>query len=152
MRFEQPFLAIHSILDGSRGLPAIAAVGLHFARFHIVGKICLQHFVAQKANQPSVLDREKHFNAADKVTRHQVGAAQIDLLFSSVVEVVDPAVLQEAPHDAGNPDCFAHARNSRPQAADAAHQQIHFYASLRRFIKKTNHFRIFERVHLENQV
>src|SRR5262249_35349934 len=60
MCFQQRFLAVHRISARSRCLPAIAAIRLHLACFHIVGKIRFQHFVAQKANQSAVLDREEH--------------------------------------------------------------------------------------------
>ena len=39
-------------------------------------------------------------------------------------EAIDAAVLEEAPDDRLHPDVLGQARNSRPQAADAAHDEV----------------------------
>ena len=46
------------------------------------------------------------------------------------LNTIDPAVLQEAIDDAADADVLGDARQARPQAADAAHDQVDRHAGL----------------------
>ena len=87
------------------------------------------------------------------IARHQVGAADVDLLLAAVVEVVNAAVFQKTPHDADHFDVIADPRHAGPQTADAAHQQLDLARppampdTAARIISG-----IHQRVHLENQM
>ena len=49
-----------------------------------------------------------------QVASHKVGAAEINLLGSSVLEIVDAAMLQELAHDARDADIFTESTDQRP--------------------------------------
>jgi hypothetical protein len=61
-----------------------------------------------------------------------------------------PGVLQEAADDRANADVVADAGNARPQAADAAHDEVNGTPSLRRAIERANHLVVGDRVHLDD--
>ena len=57
-------------------------------------------------------------------------------------------MLEIAAKDASHANVLAHARHSRTQAAQAAHEQINLHASLAGTIQRVDHLRISDRVHL----
>src|SRR5215469_3619719 len=58
----------------------------------------------EAADEFRVLHRENDLHAMVEVAPHQVGAAKIHFFRSAIAEIVDPAVFQETPHNAGHPD------------------------------------------------
>ncbi len=94
------------------------------------------------------LDREHHLHAAIEVARHPVGARQIDLRLVVGAEDVDPAVLQEPIDDAADADVLGDARQARPQAADAANDQVDRHARLAGAVQGLDHAVIDQRVEL----
>src|SRR5213076_865339 len=97
--------------------------------------------------QDAVLDGEDHFDAAQKVSRHPVGAAQEDLRLAGVLEIADAAVFEEAVHDAAHRDVFTDTGNAGTQAANAAHDEVDLYSRLRGLIQRFNYLRIHQGVH-----
>ena len=148
--FDEVLLAVYWVL--ATGASRIATVGMHVARFHCVGKVGGEDLVAEMADQFGFADGEDYLDSAVQVSRHQVGAAEIDLFLARIAEIVDSAVLEEAAHDAGYLDVFAYAFDSGAQAADPTHQQINLHASLRCFIEQADGALVDQGVHLENQV
>ena len=63
-------------------------------------------------------------------------------------EAVDAAVLQEAADDALDADVLGQAGDARPQAADAAHDEVDLHAGLARLVERIDDLRVDERVHL----
>ena len=75
-----------------------------------------------------------------------------DFFLARVSEVVDPAMLEKPPDNAGHSDVFAHASNPRTQTANSADKQINLHARLRCLVQQTNGALVHESVHLEDQV
>ena len=93
-------------------------------RLDIVGQAGFQDFVPHPVPQLAVLHWEDGFNAAEKIARHPVRAAQENLRLAAVLKIINPAVLQKAVHHAAHRDVVADPGPLRPQTADAAHQKI----------------------------
>src|SRR5665811_67722 len=149
---HQDLLAVERDLPVAARRALVTAVRHHAARLDVIHQVLRQDLVADAPHQLLIFHREEQLHAAVEIARHQVGAAQIDFLLAAVAEIEDAAVLQKPPHDAGHPNGLAHPRNSGPQAADPADQQIDPNARLRGTIQTADHFGIHQRVHFENQV
>ena len=59
-------------------------------------------------------------------------------------------MLEETPDDADDANAVGEALDLRPQAADAAHDEVDFHAGLRREIQRVDDLRVHERVHLRD--
>ena len=81
-------------------------------------------FVAQRRR----FDRKSDLDPAIEIARHPVGARQIEIGLAGVLEIVNPAVLEETADNADDADVFTQPGNFRPQAADAPDDQIDFHA------------------------
>src|SRR6185437_15250828 len=112
----------------------------------------LQNSVAQAADQALILNRKQNLHPAIQISRHQVGAARVDKLVATVVEVVNAAVFQKTSKNASDANGFAYSGNARAQGTDAPDDEINFYARLRCFIKQPYHTGIFQRVHFKNKM
>src|SRR5262249_39640088 len=86
-----------------------------------------------------------------QVSSHDVGAAQINLFAAVILEIVDPAVLQEAADNTRDPNILANSIDAGTQRTNPADQQIDLYAGLRRLVQQPDHPDVFKRVHLESQ-
>ncbi len=75
--------------------------------------------------------REANFHAPEHVAVHQVGAGCVDGPIPAVHKCIDASVLQEAADQSSDLDIVGDAGNARPQAANAAHDQLDFDACLR---------------------
>ena len=67
---------------------------------------------------------KKGFDPVIEVSRHDIGAAEIELLLAAIMKVVSAAVLKKTADDAYNPDIIAYSRNSGLKTADAANDEI----------------------------
>ena len=85
-----------------------------------------------------------------QIARHPVGAAQVNFLVAAVLEVINPAVLQESPYDAAHLDAIAHPAYPGIQRADAAHDQLNLHARLAGAIQLLHHVLVQQRVHLRH--
>ena len=63
-------------------------------------------------------------------------------------EAVDARMLEEAADDALHVDVLGEARNARPQAADAAHDEVDLHAGLARLVERVDDLAVDQRVHL----
>src|SRR5439155_2281590 len=97
--------------------------------------------------QDAVLDGEDDFDAAQKVSRHPVGAAQEYLRLAGVLEIPDAAVFEEAVHDAAHRDIFTDTGKAGTQAANAAHDEVDLCSRLRSLIQRFNHTGIHQGIH-----
>src|SRR5262249_3356447 len=79
---------------------------------------------------------------------HEIGAADEHRRVAAVLEPEDARVLEEAPDDGTNGDAIADARDPRPQAADAADDEIDTYARLRRAVESLDDFVVRQAVQL----
>src|ERR1700684_1982361 len=82
------------------------------------------------------------------MARHPVAAADIDFFVAVVAEVVNPAVLEEAAHDAAHADAIAQTAYTRPQGANATHDEIDLHSGLRSAIQGLNHVLVEQCIHL----
>ena len=149
---EQLLLGVDTVLSGGSLLPDISTIGEHLAGLYIVVEVERQHFVAQVPHYPVVFDGKEHFNPAIKVARHQIGATRENQFLAAVVEVIEPAVFQEAADDANDADVLAHSRDAWAQAAGSANQEINPHACYRSFVEQTNHSGVGQRIHFKNHV
>ena len=121
---QQPLLAADRRLIVGRLAADVATIAAQLTRPLIVVQLGFEHAAANVGADAGIFDREEGLDPPIQVTGHQVGAAQVDLGIAAVLEIINAAVLEEAPDDAGHADVLADPRHARPQAADAAHDQI----------------------------
>jgi hypothetical protein len=72
-----------------------------------------------------VEDREHQLDAAEEVPVHPVRARAIDLFASRRCGSSSSASARESGRRSSARECFRRYRDARPQAADAAHDQVH---------------------------
>ena len=77
-----------------------------------------------------VVDGCNSFHAAIEIARHPVGRAEKKLVVTAIRKVKKSRVLEEPPDDAHHSDAIAHPRNTRPQTADAAYDEVDLDAGL----------------------
>ncbi len=87
--------------------------------------------VDQSPPELGIFDREHDLDAAAKVARHPVGRGEEDFRLVAIFEISDPRMLEVFVDDADDPDIVRDAWHPRPQAADAADDQVDLYARLR---------------------
>jgi hypothetical protein len=100
--------------------------------------------------QFGVLDGKQDFDPPIQIARHEIRAAEEDLLVTTVAEVVDPRVLQKPADYRGHGDVLADARHSRPETADSTHLEIDLNAGLRGLVQRSDAGLVDKRVHLES--
>src|SRR5882762_4340012 len=66
---------------------------------------------------------------------HPVGAADIDLIVTTISEIKDPAMFEKAADDISYADSFRHSGNAGTQDANAADDQLDRHTCLRCFVK-----------------
>src|SRR5262249_1188353 len=134
----------------SRRLATVCAVALQCACLRVVHEINCQDRLPQVPFEPRVLDGKEHLDAPIQIAIHQIGAPQVNLLRTTVGEVVDPAMLKESPDDAPDPNRLAHAWTPWAQTAHATNDQVCLYAGLRGTVQRHDDVLICERVALED--
>ena len=100
------------------GLVRVRAILVHAARASLIMQVGVKNLVLKTPHQSGPFHRKEHFHTAVQVPRHQIGAAEVDLLGIAVRKVEDPAVLEEAADDARDADVFADAGYARTHARD----------------------------------
>src|SRR5262249_20724451 len=132
----------------ARYAPDVRTVGLHLPGAVPGRELRIEHR-AQLLPEQRVFDGRHHLDATLEVALHAVGGADQVFLLAAVAEVVDTAVLQEAPHYAHHADRLRQAGHTRPQAAGVADDQIDLHAGLRRSVERLGDVDVLEGVHLE---
>ncbi len=92
------------------------------------------------------LDRKGDFDPAKKISRHPIGAGEIDFGLPAIFEIIDPAVLEKPADDADDANVIAQARNLRSQTTNPAHDQVDCHFSARRFVKFFDDLLIDQRI------
>src|SRR6266550_993499 len=82
----------------------IAAVLAELPRVMSVGKIGFQSFGDNACLEIRIEYRERHFDTAEKIAPHPVGAGQIDVLLAVVLEVPNTVVLEKSTDDGAHAD------------------------------------------------
>src|SRR5262249_8685405 len=122
-----------------------------FSRFHVVCEVQRKDFVTQAPHEPGLSDWRKDFYAAIKVSRSQIGAADVNLFLTAIREKINTAVFEEPAHNASHADVLAYGQ-AGPDAGRPPHNQIDADARHRGLIKQLDHFGIDQRVHLKNEM
>ena len=91
-------------MAGTTRVSQITSIRLHVSPLDRVRQVSSEHFVAEVPYQLRVTNRKHNFDPAVQVSRHQIGASQINLFLACISEVVNSAVLQEASHDTNYAD------------------------------------------------
>src|SRR4051794_37409189 len=123
--------------------PNVLPVGLKLPRLYVVLQAQFKHVVSQHATQGRVVYWNDHLDPAIEVSRHPIGASDIDLLLSTVAEVEDTAVLQESSDDRDDAYVLGKVGNAGPQAADAPDNKIDLHSARRRSIEAPDEFRVY---------
>src|ERR671916_2061739 len=143
---EEDRLAVQRLLS-FLGMAALElAVGLERPAVRGVGELEVEEAADLLAVAP-LAQGEGGLHAAVEVALHQVGAAEVDRLLVGA-EGEDAGMLQEAAHEGDDADVLAHALDARPQAADAAHNQVYLHPGLRRLVEQLYYLGVRERVGL----
>ena len=83
-------------MDGIRltspAASTVTSVALQMMSFLFVGQLDVKN-VLQATNQLGAVDRKEDFDSMTQVPSHEVGAAEINFLGTSVPEIIDAAVL-----------------------------------------------------------
>ena len=116
-------------------------------RFHVVIEFRLKD-VHDLSLQRLILDREYDLDALVKVSRHPVRGTHEDFRIFIVAEPENSGMLEEVSDDRADVNRLGDARDTGPQAADAADQQFDRDAGSRRRIQGFNDIRIAQRIHL----
>ena len=85
-------LAIDCIRLSPSGAFDVMSVALQKMRFPFICQLNVKN-VLQATNQLGIAYRKEDFDAVTQVASHEVGAAEINVLSSSVPEIVDAAML-----------------------------------------------------------
>src|SRR6266581_8287023 len=120
----------------------VRAVGLEQAGLQVVGQRNLQQLAFDPLAQIPVVDWEDGFDAPEEIAGHPVGAAHKRLRLAGVLEIEDAAVFEEPVHDAAHGDILAEARQSGPQAANSAHDEVDLDPRLGSLIKRLDHLAV----------
>src|SRR5262249_38966308 len=102
-------------------------------------------------------DRHQHLDAAMKIARHPVGGRDVNLGIGvrkrlAGAEADDAAVLEKAPDDALDADVLGKSGHTRPQAADAADNELDLNAGLGGAVECVDDAGIDHRVELRPDV
>src|SRR4051794_37586124 len=95
--------------------PNVASVGLQFARFHVVIQETREDVLHDFVAQDRIFDWKGDLHAANEIPRHPIRARHVKHRLAAVLEIVNAAVLQEAPDNADDADVFAQAWDFWPE-------------------------------------
>ena len=118
---DECLLAVDRVGSGAIWASGIRTVRPHVACFDLIGEVGVKDVAAEVVDQFGIAHGKNNLDSAVEVSRHQIGAAEIDLFLASISEIVDSTVFEEAADDAGYFNVFAYALNPRTQAADPSH-------------------------------
>lgn len=133
-------LAVDLRVGGWRAL--VTSVGLKESAFGAFGQASGQDFVDDAVSEDAVFDGEDGFDSVEEVSGHPIGASDVNFWLAGVFEVENPAVFEEASHDAFDGDVFAEAGHAGSQAADAADDELRLDAGLGGSIECFDHFAV----------
>ena len=134
-------------------IAGIGAVGAQIPALRLILEIGDHDLVQHLLMHGRIVDRNQGLDAAVEVARHPVRRGDVDLGLRrrqsmTRAEADDAAMLEEAADDALYPDVLGQAGHARPQAADAAHDELDLHARLAGAVERVDHARIDQRVEL----
>ena len=99
-----------------------------------------------------IFHREQNLHTPVQITRHPVRTGQIDLLLTTIQEIVDPAVLQKITNQRADFNILTDPWNPYLQTADSPYHQFNLYSRCTGLIKSGNQFLITQRIHLRHNM
>src|SRR5207248_9973176 len=102
----------------------VLSIRLQFPCLDAIMQKAGKHFVDDLVAQRWILDRERQFDAAIKVTRHPIRAGQEHSGLAGILKIKNSAVLKKTTHAANDADIVAQAGLFWPQTSDAPNDQI----------------------------
>ena len=108
-------LAVYLKLARRRTKPCVKAFGLELSRLYIVSQAYIEYVRLDMLLQPGIVNRGDKLDAAVKVSKHPVCAADINILIAAVGEIEDTAVLKKAPDNADDFYRLGKPRHARPE-------------------------------------
>src|ERR1700680_652311 len=102
----------------------VTAILAELPRVASVGEVGLESFGDDPCLEFRIEHRERHFDAAEKIAAHPVGAGEIDVLFAVVLEIPYAVVLEKSADDGAHANVLTNPFDPRTQAARAADTQI----------------------------
>ena len=116
------------------------------AGFDVIREVSWDNDLEELAAKFDIENGENDFDSAVEITRHEIGAAEVNMGISGVVKNVDAAVFEEAIDDTSNGDVITEARNAGAEATDATNEELDGDALLGRLVEGVNNLFIHEGV------
>ena len=115
------------------------AFGIELPGAHVVGEIDGDDLLEDSRRQFWREHRKHQFDPAEEVSRHPVGARQIDLRVVVGAEDIDATVFEETSHEASHLDVLADPGDAGAQATDTADEELHLDACLGGAVERLDH-------------
>ena len=110
--------------------PGVLAVRVELPSLAVIREIQLQ--VLRHARlQLLRFHRKRHFDAAEQIAVHPIGAAAVDFASARVFKIIDARMLEKSPDDRAHPDPVGDPLHPGPQAAHAANDEIDLHTGPR---------------------
>ena len=120
-------------------------------RFYIVTEFQIQHMFDLVLDS-LIFHRENDLHTTIKITWHPVCTSHVDLIGTTIMEIENPAVLQEIADNGTHMDIFTDTRNAHLQTADTTNQKIDLYTAGRSVIQCRHDRRVTQGIHLRHNV
>ena len=113
-------------------LAAVGAIGQQEAGLVRIPELGIEDPLELFA-QTRVINRTRDLHTAVEIARHEVGGGNIELCVTAASELINAAMLQKAPDDAGDVNILRFTGHTRQDAADAADDELGLHARAGRF-------------------
>ena len=116
------------------------------AGFDVIREVSWDNDIEELAAKFDIENGENDFDSAVEITRHEIGAAEVNMGISGVVKNVDAAVFEEAIDDTSNGDVITEARDAWAQATNSTNQELDGDPFLGGVVEGLNNFFVHEGV------
>ena len=143
---QEVLVRVERLLALGRRYPDARTVGQYPKALLVVHQIGFHDLIEHVLVHGRIAQRHQRLDAAIEVALHQIGRGNVDVRLAArqsvaAAEGVDARVLEKAPDDRLDADVLGEAGHARPQAANAAHDQIDFDAGAARRVERVDDFR-----------
>src|SRR5215813_8582416 len=128
--------------------PLVRPVDHEPASLYVVTQAQIKNFVFEVAFQFLVLDGDHQLHPPVEISKHPIGAADVDILFAAVQKIEYTAMLKEPSYDACDRDRCGEPRHARPERTHPPHDQLDRHTGLRCLIQSSHELGIGETVQL----
>src|SRR5258708_14544974 len=106
-------MAVHAACSPAALGPKVGAVASHLIGVHSIRQVRFKNIIAYPAHQLRLRYGYDNFDTAIQIARHQIRAADVHFLLTTVAEIVDTAVLQKPADYTDDPDVLADCGHAR---------------------------------------